>query len=110
MTNIHNFIFSTLSHVLQYPHCHLLTSVSCLGAGAEPARAATEAGGLPVPVGEPGGRAGEGREGAERPGGTTDPGARGGREGQESNPAGAQRANSAPQGGAQLCESHVCGA
>lgn len=80
----------------------------CLtGAGTGAARATSEAGGLPVPVGEPGGRAGEGREGAEWPGEAADPGARWGREGQESSPAGARRADPAPQGGAQLCESSL---
>lgn len=77
------------------------------GAGAGAARAASEAGGLPVPVGEPGGRAGEGREGAEWPGEAADPGARRGREGQESSPAGARRADPAPPRGAQLCESRL---
>lgn len=76
-----------------------------LGAGAGQAWAAAQAGGLPVPVGEPGGGPGEGCEGAERPGGAAHPGTQWGREGQESSRAGAQRADTAAQGGAKHCES-----
>ena len=61
-------------------------------------------------MGEPGGRAGEGCEGAERPGGAADPDPQRGREGQEPSRAGAQRAHTETQRSAQHCESQesVC--
>ncbi len=52
-------------------------------------------------MGEPGGGPGEGCEGAERPGGAAHQGPQRGREGQESSPAGAQRAHSEAQGAAE---------
>lgn len=103
LLRVYNSLWSCRINDVLFP----LLSLLRIGAGAGTSWAATEAGGLPVSVGEPGGGTGEGCEGAERPGGAAHPGAQRGREGQEPSPAGAQRAISAAQGGAQHCECHT---